>query len=86
MKLAGIREIRAHTAALLGGEEPVLVTRHGKVSGVYVPLSGTERLPNDLQCEIARVLGHHISHQLDARGVTEEEIQRDFDAFRRSRR
>ena len=72
--------------ALLGGEEPVLVTRHGKVSGVYVPLASAERIPNDLQREIARVLGHHLSHQLDARGVTEEEIRRDFDAFRRSRR
>jgi antitoxin (DNA-binding transcriptional repressor) of toxin-antitoxin stability system len=86
MKLAGIREIRAHTAALLGGEEPVLVTRHGKVSGVYVPLSGRERLPNDLHREIARILGHHISVQIDVRGVSEDEIQRDFDAFRRSRR
>jgi antitoxin (DNA-binding transcriptional repressor) of toxin-antitoxin stability system len=86
MKLAGIREIRANTAALLGGEEPVLVTRHGKVSGVYVPLAGAESAPNDLRREIARVLGHHISTQLDARGATEEEIQKDFDAFRRSRR
>lgn len=86
MKLAGIREIRSNTATLLGGQEPVLVTRHGKVSGVYVPLSSTDKIPNAFHREIARVLGHHIAHQLEARGVTEDEIRKDFDAFRRSRR
>ncbi len=86
MKLAGIREIRTKTAALLGGTEPVLVTRHGKISGVYVPLDQGERVPSDLNREIARVLGQHISRQLAERGVTEEEIQKDFDAFRRRRR
>ncbi|MDA2938623.1 type II toxin-antitoxin system Phd/YefM family antitoxin [Acidobacteria bacterium AH-259-A15] len=38
LKIAGIRELRANSAALLGGDEPVVVTRHGKVSGVYLPL------------------------------------------------
>jgi antitoxin (DNA-binding transcriptional repressor) of toxin-antitoxin stability system len=86
MKLAGIREIRTKTAALLGGTEPVLVTRHGKISGVYVPLDQRERVPSELNREIARVLGQHISRKLAERGVTEEEIQKDFDAFRRRRR
>ncbi len=86
MRLAGVRELRANTAALLGGTEPVVVTRHGKVTGVYVPLSDPDRLPDDLNREIARILGQQISELLEARGVTEEEIQRDFDAYRRRRR
>jgi len=86
MRLAGMRELRSNTAALLGGTEPVVVTRHGKITGVYVPLESSDRLPDDMNREIARVLGAHLSDFLDARGVTEEEIQRDFDAYRRSRR
>lgn len=47
MKVVGMRELRAKSAALLGSGEPVVVTRHGKVSGVYVPLDepavGTSR-------------------------------------------
>ena len=48
MKVTGIRELRAKTAVLFGSGEPVLVTKHGKVSGVYVPLDEPDRLPDDL--------------------------------------
>ena len=44
MKIAGIRELRAQSATLLGGDEPVLVTKHGKVSGVYLPLEDPDKL------------------------------------------
>ena len=86
MKIAGIRELRADIKALLSAGEPILVTRHGKVSGVYVPLDEPDRMPDDLRREIARVLGEHLSRSLDAVGVSEAEILDDFDAHRRRRR
>jgi hypothetical protein len=86
MKVAGIRELRAHLSGTLGGDEPVLVTRHGKISGLYLPLEEPGRLPLDLRRELAGVLGRHLARQLEHRGVDEEEIQKDFDAHRRSRR
>ena len=86
MKIAGIRELRANSAALLGGDEPVLVTRHGKVSGVYLPLDDPDRLPDDLRRELAQVLGRHLSKLLDLKGVTEKAIREDFDTYRRRRR
>ena len=46
MKVAGMRELRAKSATLFGSGEPVLVTRHGRVSGVYVPLDEPDRLPD----------------------------------------
>lgn len=70
----------------LGGNEPVLVTRAGRVSGVYLPLDESEGLPDDLRRELLSLLGRHISESLEARGITEEEIQGDFDAYRRRRR
>ncbi len=86
MKVAGIQELRAKGATLLGGGEPVLVTRHGKVSGMYVPLDEPDRLPDDLRRELAAVLGRHLAKELKRKGVTERDIAEDFHAYRRRRR
>ena len=86
MKVAGIRELRANSAALFGGGEPVLVTRHGRVSGVFLPLDEPDRLPDDLRRELARVLGKHLAKLLERKGITEKDIAEDFHAYRRRRR
>lgn len=86
MKVAGIRELRAQSVALFGSGEPVLVTRHGKVSGVYVPLDEPDRLPDDLRRELAAVLGRHLTKALERKGVKERDLAEDFHAYRRRRR
>lgn len=86
MKIAGIRELRANAAALLGGSEPVLITRHGKVSGVYVPLDSPDTIPDDLRREMAAVVGKHLHRVLNKKSVTEMKILEDFDEHRRRRR
>ncbi len=86
MRIAGIRELRAKSASLLGGSEPVVVTRHGKVSGLYLPLDEPDRLPEDLRRELAAVLGRHLASLLEARGISEREVTQDFNDYRRSRR
>jgi hypothetical protein len=86
MKVAGIRELRAKSASLFGGREPVLVTRHGRVFGVYVPLDEPDRLPDDLRRELAGVIGRHLAKVLDRKKVAERHIAEDFGAYRRRRR
>lgn len=86
MKIAGIRELRAKSANLLGSGEPVLVTRHGHVSGVYLPLDDPDQLPVDLRRELAAVLGNYLSRLLDAQGVTANRLAKDFHAYRKRRR
>lgn len=86
MRIAGIRELRAKTAALIGGKEPVIVTHHGKISGLYLPLEDPDRIPTDLRLELARVLGGHLSKVARDKGATEGRIQKDFNAYRRGRR
>ena len=86
MRIAGIRELRARTASLLGGKEPVIVTRHGKISGLFLPLEDPEQIPMDLKLELGRVLGKYLANVAQRRGVTEREIQKDFNAYRRGRR
>jgi len=86
MKVTGIRELRARTAVLLGSGEPVLVTKHGKVSGVYVPLDEPDRLPDDLRRELTGVVGKHLAKALQRKGVTERDVKEDFRAYRRRHR
>jgi len=86
MKVTGIRELRTRTAVLLGSGEPVLVTKHGKVSGVYVPLDEPDRLPDDLRRELTGVVGKHLTKALERKGVTERDVREDFRAYRRRRR
>lgn len=86
MRIAGIRELRARSAELLGGEEPIVVTRHGRVSGIYLPLDEPDRLPSDLRKELAAVLGRHLARLLAAQGVDAKQVAEDFRAHRRRRR
>ena len=86
MRVAGIREVRAKIAVLFGGNEPLLVTRHGKVSGVYLPLNEADRLPADLRRELSAVLGKHLAKELAHKGMTERKLKEDFRAHRRRRR
>ena len=86
MRVAGVREIRGNLAALFGGHEPVLVTKHGKLSGLYLPLDDPDHVPADLRREMSTILGKHLDALLKAHGVTEEAAQEDFDAHRRRRR
>ena len=86
MKIAGIREIREQSAKYLSGAEPFLVTKHGKISGVFIPLDEPNRLPDDWRKEISAALGQHLSRMLDLRGVSEKALGEDFHAYRRRRR
>ena len=86
MKVTGIRELRAKSAVLFDSGEPVLVTRHGKVSGLYVPLDDTDRLPSDLRRKLSAVLGKYLAKVLGRQGVTARRLKEDFSAYRRRRR
>ncbi|MBM3294952.1 MAG: type II toxin-antitoxin system Phd/YefM family antitoxin [Candidatus Aminicenantes bacterium] len=86
MKIAGVREIREKTASYLSGREPFLVTKHGKISGVYVPLESPDRLPDEWRKEIGRLLSLHFAKILESKGVSDQDIAEDFRGFRRRRR
>src|SRR5512139_3148528 len=74
MKMAGIREIREKSAAYLSGSEPFLVTKHGKISGVYIPLESPDRLPDDWRKEIGKSLSQYLARLLELKGITERDI------------
>jgi len=85
MRIAGIRELRAQSAILLGGDEPILVTKHGKISGVYLPLDDPNKLPDDLRREFLNALGRYLEKLLSCWGITDKDVSKDFNAYRRRR-
>lgn len=86
MRITGARQLRQNLAEMLRSREPVLVTRHGRLSGVYLPLDDPEHLPNDLRRELTRVLAEHLSATLDMQGVDGDDVLADFDDHRQRRR
>jgi antitoxin (DNA-binding transcriptional repressor) of toxin-antitoxin stability system len=86
MRVAGVREFRSRALELVRGEELVFVTRHGKLSGLLVPLSEPQDLPVELRQELLSRLGAAIASHLRAHGVSETKVLRDFETWRKARR
>jgi prevent-host-death family protein len=86
MKTTSIREFRSRIAELVDGDEPVLVTRHGKNAAVLYPLNDSNKIPAEIRRKLLRDITADVAKQLNAKRVTDEEIERDFAAFKKSRR
>lgn len=85
MKVAGIREFREQAPEMLKAKDVVFVTRHGKLSGLLVPLGSPQDLPVDLRQDLLEKLGEAISRHLSERGVSEADVHRDFAAWKSKR-
>ena len=85
MRVTTVREFRDKATGLLKSKEPVLITRRGRMAGVFFP-SPEGTLPVDLKRELFEKLSTEISRQLSRRGVTEKAIQADFASWRKARR
>ena len=86
MRIAGVREFREIVPEAVKGDEVVLVTRHGKLAGILIPLTDVKDLSKALRLELVEKLGNEIREHLDKRGVTEEKLLSDFEAWRKARR
>ena len=86
MKTATIREFRSSIAELLAGDESVLVTKHGKPAAVVYPLGNPKELPLEVRRKLYLAMTGEIAKQLDTRGVSEEQIEREFAETKKRRR
>lgn len=80
-----VREFRDHASQVLRSSSPVMVTRHGKPAGLYIPLQG-ENLSPELRDIVIDLIGNYAQARLKASGLTEEEILEDFESTRQPRR
>ena len=85
MKVVTVRDFRDHATEMFRSEDVVLVTRDGKPAGFFIPWEQPE-VPVELKRELFVHLTDRIGAQLDASGVTEDEILADFAEWRASRR
>jgi prevent-host-death family protein len=86
MKTTSIREFRNHVAELIDSDEPVLVTRHGKHAAVLYPLHDPKKIPIEVRRRLFRDITESIRKQLDAKGVRDEDVEREIHAARKRRR
>lgn len=84
MKTATLEDLQ--TTDLLKEKGPILVEEHGQTVGVLYSLAEPESLPMDVKRQLFVEFATRLGDELDARGVTEDEILRDFAEFRERRR
>jgi hypothetical protein len=85
MRISTVRDFRDRATILLRSDDPILVTRRGKVAGVFLPWR-EESLPVDFKRELFTMLSTEIGLQLKKRRVTEKTILRDFELWKKGRR
>ncbi len=86
MKTATIREFRSNIAELLAGDESVLVTKHGKPAAVVYPLHDPKTIPIEVRRKLYLAMTGEIAKQLDTQGVSEEQVEREFNQHKKGRR
>jgi len=80
----GIREFREKLATyVLETDETVAVTRHGDVVGYYIP---ARRKRTEADHEALKEAASRLQREMEAAGVTEDEILEDFKRWRRAGR
>ncbi|MFH1434188.1 MAG: hypothetical protein ABIJ56_00595 [Pseudomonadota bacterium] len=86
MKVATVKEFKDKATKYLKDDEPIIVTRYGKVMGLYLPIDHPESFPFDLRKELISRLGAYVSHSLEKHGISEKKLVEDFEAFKKTRR
>ena len=84
MKISTVREFRDNATGLLRSKDPILVTRRGRLAGIFFPWpEGT--MPIELKREVFSVLGEQLRGALLDRGSSEQEVLDDFKEWRKAR-
>jgi hypothetical protein len=85
MRTATIREFRDQATKLLKRDEPLIVTRHGKIVGFFLPASD-ETLPLEIKRDLFLALTDEIRSAMKRRHLSEDAILADFEKARKARR
>ena len=85
MRISTVREFRDQATGFLRSKDPILVTRRGRVAGIFFPCPG-QSIPLELKREMFAMLSDAVARQIKKRGLTEEEILADFGRWRKERR
>ena len=84
-RITTVREFRDGATGLLRSKDPVLVTRRGRLAGVFFPCPQAT-LPLELKREMFGMLSRVVARQIKRRGLSEEEVLADLERWREERR
>jgi len=85
MRISTVREFRDNASGMLRGKDPVLVTRRGRLAGIFFPRPEAT-LPVELKREMFGILSAEVARQIRRRRLSEDEILADFASWRKARR
>lgn len=85
MKITTVREFRDNASGLLRSTDPILVTRRGKLAGIFFPQPESS-LPIEMKREMFSILSKEIARQVKKSGSSEDAILADFASCRKSKR
>lgn len=80
----GIREFRDKLATyLLTADKPLAITRHGDTIGYYLP---RKRKTTEAEWKVLDEAHARLQAEMNAAGVTEDDIVKEFDRLRKRER
>ena len=85
MRISTVREFRDNATGLLRSKAPILITRRGRLAGIFFPRPEIT-LPLEFKRELYSVLSADVARQLKKRSLTERAILDDFARWRKRRR
>jgi hypothetical protein len=85
MRISTVREFRDNATGLLRSKDPILVTRRGRLAGIFF-LRPEATLPVELKRELVALLSAQVARGLKKRRLREREIVADFESWRKSKR
>jgi hypothetical protein len=84
MKISTVRQFRDNATGYLRSKDPILVTRRGRLAGVFFPCPEAS-LPIEFKRELFATLSSAIACQLQKRGLEEEDIVSEFRSWRKTK-
>jgi len=85
MRISTVREFRDNASGMLRANDPILVTRRGRLAGIFFPRPEAT-LPIELKREMFGILSTEVARQIRRRGLSEEAILADFASWRKAKR
>ena len=82
MRSVGVRDFRDHATAMMNSGETLVVERHGRPIGFFVPIAATDRRAGR---EALGRLGRVVERVLEESGLDEDQLVREVDRPRRRR-
>jgi len=85
MKISTVRQFRDNATGYLRSKDPVLVTRRGRLAGVFFSRPESS-LPIELKRELFSVLSSEVARKIKKRSLKEEDIVAEFESWRKNKR